>query len=237
MVRTIKAAALCALCMALCGCAKASAPTSAQPELTVAPRTLQAQMLEEYADAYARNSDLAGWVRIEDTRIDYPVMYTPQEPEKYLRLAFNGRYDFLGVPFMDAACAPGDGTRGYFIYGHNTYDGTMFGSLKEYLDEDYRAAHPLIEFDTLYARGLYEVFAVFLSQVYGPDDDVFKYYQYACLCDEDTFERYVENVRKLSVFDSALQPRWGDTLLTLSTCSHHVENGRLAVVAVKIEDR
>ena len=188
------------------------------------------------AALHRRNPDVAGWVRIEGTPIDYPVMYTPAEPERYLRRNVAGKYDIFGVPFLDAACDPADGARGYFIYGHNTCDGTMFGSLKSYLDDEYREAHPRIRFSTLEETSYYEVFAVFLSRVYSRTDVVFKYYQHASLDSEEEFDEYVRGVRSLSAFDSPLRPRYGDVLLTLSTCSHHVENGRLAVVAVRVRE-
>lgn len=190
-------------------------------------------ILKEYVLLHERNGDLVGWLSIDGTDIDYPVMQT-QDNDYYLHRDFDGEYAFHGLPFMDAACDMQNGATCYFIYGHNMRDGTMFGSLKAYLDEEYYLAHKTIAFDTLYERGTYEILSVFLSEVYTPESDVFKYYQYTTLPDEDAFNHYVEQVAALSIYDAGVEAAWGDTLLTLSTCSRHAENGRLAIVAKKI---
>ena len=92
------------------------------------------------------NSDCIGWIYIEDTKVNYPVMYTPQEAEKYLRKNFYGKYSTGGVPFIDIRCPLN--SKNLIIYGHNMKNGTMFGGLKKFLDEDYRKAHKTIEFET-----------------------------------------------------------------------------------------
>ena len=87
-------------------------------------------MLPGYAQLYAENPDLFGWVQIEDTELSYPVMYTPDDPEYYLRRAFDGSDSVSGVPFLDGDC-PVDGGN-YIIYGHHMNAGTMFALLPSY---------------------------------------------------------------------------------------------------------
>lgn len=70
------------------------------------------------------NSDCIGWVRIPDTGIDYPVMHTPDEPEKYLNKNYDGYFSYSGVPFLDARCTTYN--TNMIIYGHNMSTGTMF---------------------------------------------------------------------------------------------------------------
>ena len=124
----------------------------------------------------------------------------------------------------------------FIIYGHNMKDGSMFGNLDLYQEPEYYQKHPLITFSTLYEERSYQILAVFLSQVYLEDEDVFKYYQFYQADTEEEFEDFYDNVRELSIYDTGVTAEFGDTFLTLSTCSSHVENGRFVVVAKRIRD-
>ena len=187
---------------------------------------------QNYQEVAAMNSDFFGWIKIDDTVIDYPVMHTPNDPEYYLHTDFDGDYSDSGCLFMDAECY--EGGNNYLIYGHHMINGSMFGSLPEYEDYDYYTNHKIVHFDTLNSVGDYEVCAVFMSQVYDDYDDVFKYYEYKSLDDEYTFNTYVANVKALSLYDTGITPVYGDKLITLSTCNYHTSDGRFVVVARKI---
>lgn len=186
-----------------------------------------------YADLKEQNPDFFGWISIEDTKINYPVMHTPDDPEYYLRRDFYGEYSQSGVPFLSASCYEGCGN--YLIYGHNMNNGTMFASLLFYADRDYWEKHPTIRFDTLTSSGEYEVMAAFYSKVYSQDDSgVFRYYQYTDLSDFAVFSDYTAQVQETALYDTGVYAEYGDHLLTLSTCSYHTENGRFVVVARKV---
>lgn len=94
----------------------------------------------------AENSDCIGWLSIDDTNISYPVMYTPSEPQKYLRRNFYGKYSQSGVPFLDGRCDIQ--STNLIIYGHNMKNGTMFSNLKKYADKDFLTAHRTVKFET-----------------------------------------------------------------------------------------
>ena len=191
-------------------------------------------MLPEYATLYEENPDLFGWVQIEGTKLDYPVMYTPDEPEYYLRRAFDRSESISGVPFLDASWTEGCGN--YLIYGHNMLSGAMFAALLSYAQSDFYEEHPIIRFDTLFDRGKYEVIAAFYSKVYDAgDQNVFRYYQYTDLSAPERFQEYMSQVKDAALYDTGVTAQYGDQLLTLSTCSYHTDNGRFAVVARKID--
>lgn len=212
----------------------ASAPASA-PLPTPDPLALNEQgVLNLYAPYYRQNPDLAGWLRIEGTGIDYPVVRTPGNNEKYLRRGFDGAYSEGGTLFLDEHCDPTKPTANLMIYGHDMNDGSMFGELEAYASETYGAAHPTICFDTLTQPGQYQLLAAFYSQVYYNTDLCFKYYQFFDAANEAEFSGYVSSVKALAEYDTGVTAAWGDTLLTLSTCSSHTENGRFVVVAKKI---
>ena len=95
---------------------------------------------------FHQNSDCVGWIYIPGTSVNYPVMHTPDNPQKYLRKDFYGNYSQSGVPFLDARCDLYN--TNLIIYGHNMRNGTMFSDLKKYTNTDFRNAHPIIEFET-----------------------------------------------------------------------------------------
>ena len=119
-----------------------------------------------YEALKAQNPDFFGWISIEGTNIDYPVMFTPDDPEYYLRRAFDGSSSQSGVPFLAADCFEGGGN--WLIYGHNMKNGSMFADLMSYAQEDFWQEHPLIRFDTLEQQGSYEVLAAFYREPFVP---------------------------------------------------------------------
>lgn len=185
-----------------------------------------------YAALKEQNSDFFGWISIEGTTLNYPVMYTPDDPEYYLRRDFNGKKSQSGVPFLAGSCY--EGCENYLIYGHNMKNGAMFATLMSYADQEYWEQHPTIQFDTLTESGEYDVLAAFYSEIYAQDaNDVFRYYQYTDLSDPSVFAEYVEQAQSAALYDTGISAAYGDQLLTLSTCSYHTDNGRFVIVARK----
>ena len=183
----------------------------------------------DYQPLVQENSHLAAWLMIEGTEVNYPVMYTPDSPEYYLRKAFDGSYALSGSLFVGADCVP-DGTN-IIIYGHNMKDGSMFGSLDSYANEDYAKEHQEIIYDLIQPDGSYKRLA-FYSRIYSVDEkNVFRYYYSTDLSDPDAFQYYIEEVMSASLYDLGVTAKCGDRLLTLSTCSYHTEDGRFVVVA------
>lgn len=115
------------------------------------------------APVLEQNADCIGWIFIDGTNINYPVMHTPDNPQKYLRLSFEKKYSQSGVPFLDGRCNLQDGN--LIIYGHNMKNGTMFSDLKKYLDTAYREAHKMIEFQTADGVFLFEVTDVIRTNI------------------------------------------------------------------------
>ena len=189
-------------------------------------------MLSAYAPIYEQNEDFFGWIEIEETEVNYPVMYTPEDPEFYLHRAFDRSEAYSGVPFLAADCFAGCGN--LIVYGHNMKNGTQFATIPKYKDKAFWEAHPTVRFDTLYETGIYDIVAAFYSQAY-PDDamGVFRYYQYTDIREEDAFTEYVRQVKAAALYETGVEPQYGDQLLTLSTCEYHKTDGRFVVVARK----
>lgn len=189
-------------------------------------------ILEQYAGLYALNPDMIGWIQIEGTTINYPVMQSIEEPDYYLHRDFYGEYSKSGVPYLEEECDLSASGGNWLIYGHYMKNGTMFTDLKKYRDEEFYREHPFIRFDTLKEEGEYQVIAVLRTVVYHDGPEAFRYYDYIDL-DEESFAEYVNRCKELSYYDTGESAEYGDQLLTLSTCDFTVKNGRLVVVARK----
>ena len=187
----------------------------------------------KYAELYAQNSDFMGWLRIDGTGIDYPVMQSKDDPDFYLKHNFSKEYSRFGIPYMQENC--GLSSDNIIIYGHNIKSKSMFNELTEYKDKDFYTAHKYITFDTLDEQRIYEVIAIFKTVAYS--DSGFQYYDFVNANTEEEFNDYVAKSRALSFFDTGVTAEYGDKLLTLSTCEYSQKNGRFAVVAKLIEVR
>ena len=143
--------------------------------------------------------------------------------------------DNTGTLFIDSRNDIVHRSTNIIIYGHNMKSSAMFGSLKKYLDEEYWQSHKTIQFDTIYEKGTYIVTAVCLGKVEYQDDDVFRYYDFLNAESKKEFNVFKKNVEKSAVLADKEPIKYGDKLLTLSTCNQYVENGRLYIVAKKIE--
>lgn len=185
--------------------------------------------LPQYEEAYRQNPDLAGWLQIEETGIDYPVMYTPKDPEYYLHRDFYGRPAYGGCLFIGEGYDIQGGNT--IIYGHHMKDRTMFAGLLSYENQEFADSHPSIRFDTVFEEGMYQVAAAFYCDLEEEEDAAFDYYRYPDLSDRQLFDNYTGRVKERNLIDTGVEFRYGDRLITLSTCSYHVKNGRFVVIA------
>ena len=186
---------------------------------------------KRYAPLVEKNSDFFGWLKIEGTNIDYPVVCSPGDPEYYLRRDFNKDYSYYGVPFTEEEAKPD--SMNITVYGHNMNNGTMFSALENYRSYQFYEKHSRIRFDTLEELGEYRIVAVFCTQAGYPDE--FEYFKFIDGTKEE-FDAYVAKCKSLSLYEIKITPEYGDQLLTLSTCEYTKENGRLVVVAQKIKE-
>ena len=188
-----------------------------------------AKAYEKYGALYEQNNDFVGWIQIDGTNINYPVMQTPDNPDYYLKHSFEKTWSDYGVPYLDEACVIGQ-SNNLVIYGHHMSNGSMFSDLELYSDPAFCMDHPVIRFDTLTSFGEYEVIAVFR---YNTNQETFRYDREVNM-DEGRFSWFIEQVHARELFSTGKDASFGDQLLTLSTCEHTYKNGRLVVVARKV---
>lgn len=189
-----------------------------------------------YKDWFLKNDDMVAWIKIPDTCVDYPVMWTPEDEEYYLRKDFNKKYDKAGVPFLDTESSMYPMTTNLIIYGHN-FEGIMFYDVLKYEDESYFKDHPYLYLYGKDCEHKYAVMAAFRSRVYYTTDTCFKYYKFFQADTEEEFKDFYDNVKELSYYDTGVTASFGDRFVTLSTCSDHLPGGvgRFVLVAVEIE--
>lgn len=221
---------------ALADTQRADASAHTTPETAAVPAAAAGEILPRYRALYEKNPDLIGWLRIDGTDIDLPVVQTPGDNEYYLRRGFDRFYAVGGTLFLDERCsvsadAP---TANWLIYGHNMHDGSMFGQLVRYRDEDFYKAHPTFTFDTLYKGGTWQVVAA-VDTALGAD--ALPYYTFF---DADTkldWQHRVRAITEKALYDTGVMPEYGAQLLTLSTCGdpRPDTDARFALLAVRID--
>ena len=192
------------------------------------------EVINKYKTLYQLNKNLIGWIKIADTDIDYPIMQTDNDTF-YLNHNFDHEKDKNGCIFMDPKCNAMAPSTNLIIYGHNMRSGKMFGTLSQYEDESYYEQHKKIQFDTIYQEGTYEVIYAFRSQLYKETDIVFKYYQFIDPVSVEEFNSNMNEMQKMSLYDTGVTAEYGDQLVTLSTCDYNEKNGRFVVVAKRVE--
>lgn len=188
-------------------------------------------VLARYQELYLQNEDMAGWISIDGTTVNYPVMQSVNEPNFYLKHNFEKEYSDLGVPYIQENCdiLTSDNL---VIYGHHIKGGKMFGALESYKYKGFYEEHKTIHFDTLTEQAEYEIVAVFKTVAYSLEG--FRYYDFVNAEDEEGFNTYIAKCKDLALYDTGVSVEYGDKLITLSTCEYSAQNGRLVVVAKKI---
>lgn len=214
-----------------------SATPSASPTPTNSPTPTEMVMLPEYEALYNKNKDFVGWIKFDDTVIDYPVMHVPNEGSNYyyLRRNFDKKGSTAGSIFVDGRCKPiVDRSQNVIIYGHNLRAGTMFTPLHKLKTQSFYDGHKIIEFDTLYAKEYYEVASVFLTPIYSSTDKVFKVYNFIDAKNEAEYKEFADYVKSKSLIKTDVNLQFGDETITLMTCTGK-DKERLVVVARKIK--
>lgn len=207
-----------------------SMETETQPETD---QPTESTILPKYAPLYEENPDFFGWIRIDGTLLDCPVMLSAEDNEKYLHKNFHGKYSVAGTPFADNRCTRDSDN--ILIYGHHMRDGSVFQSLMNYAKKSYWQEHPTVMFSDLYQDYEYEVLAAFYDRIYAAEETAFRYYEFVGAMSETEYDFAVSMFEDKALYDTGVEAEYGDKLITMSTCAYHVKNGRFVVVARRLE--
>lgn len=187
--------------------------------------------IEKVKELQKENSDIVAWIEIEGTNINYPVLHTTNN-DFYLNYNYKKEETLAGSLFLDKDFDIKNGSSNYLIYGHRNKQGLMFEDLLKYAKEDFYKEHKKIRFTTDKEDRDYEIMAVFYSRVYYKDEqNVFRYYYFVNAKDENEYNNYVKQSKDASIYDTGVTAKYGEQLLTLSTCEYSQEDGRFVIVA------
>lgn len=205
-----------------------SLPEQTDPTDPTIPPNIDDTVLFEYQPLYEINRDMVGWIQIEGTAIDYPVVQTPNSPNFYLRRNFYKENATCGTIYVREACNVNLPSDNVTLYGHNMRNGTMFADLHKFEKKSFWEDHRYVNFDTLNEYRTYEIFAVFKTT--ADLTKGFTYHIYDTFATEKAFNEFVSTCKNIDLYDTGIMPTFGDKLLTLSTCDKSIADGRLVVV-------
>lgn len=191
-------------------------------ELTEEVKT---EILPEYKELVKKNPDLAGWIHIGGTNIDYPVMQTLEVPEYYIHRDFAGKNSYAGMIFVGGGNIMVE-AEPLFLYGHNMKNGTMFSDLLKYQKKEFWEKNSIILLDTLLEHREYKIFSSFYAAESDWElaDGIFYTYK----ANKDFGRR----VKERGIYETDIVPKQNQSLLILVTCSYHRKDGRFVVVGV-----
>lgn len=189
-------------------------------------------MNPKFADLYVRNPDMVGWLTIENTNINFPIVKGKTD-EDYLHKSFDGKETKYGNPFMASRNNPKDLDLNTVIHGHNMRTGSQaFSNLRQYRTVDGFKEHPVIKFSTLYKDYSWKVYAVFLTNSFKDDDNGYIFnYLFGNINSEQNYKDYIAELDKRKLYTTGVDIKSTDRILTLSTCEYDWDGARLVVVA------
>lgn len=180
---------------------------------------------------YEENKDIVGWLKIDNTTINYPIMQNINDPNYYLRRDFYKNYSSYGTPYMAKQCNLNSDN--IVIYGHHMKNNKMFGELEKYKSKDFYNNHKIITFTTLEKEYSYEIFAVFKTTVYTKN--TFRYYENINFENKKMYNDFINICKDKSLYQTGIEIKDKEKLITLSTCEYSNKNSRLVIVARKIK--
>lgn len=195
-------------------------------------------ILPQYASFHQNYPDLFGWLKIPGTEIDHPVMQSDDQARGeryfYLHRDYTGKRAEAGSLFVEEAssCFPQDSNT--VIYGHNMSNGHNFGILEQYKDVNFYNEHAMLQYDTIYETGTYQIAAVLITRILYQDEEGFRYYRFYNYDSRQQFQDCVDLIRENQLYETGVDLEYGDQLVMLSTCEYSRPNGRLVIVAKKI---
>ena len=180
---------------------------------------------------YEENKDIVGWLKIDNTTINYPIMQNINDPNYYLHRDFYKNYSSYGTPYMAKQCNLNSDN--IVIYGHHMKNNKMFGELEKYKSKDFYNNHKIITFTTLEKEYSYEIFAVFKTTVYTKN--TFRYYENINFENKKMYDDFINICKDKSLYQTGIEIKDKEKLITLSTCEYSNKNSRLVIVARKIK--
>ncbi|CYU87161.1 class B sortase [Streptococcus suis] len=178
---------------------------------------------------FHQNPDVYAWVRIDGTRVDYPVAQHPTDDSYYLSHDLDGNETYYGAIFTELINTKTFEDSVTILYGHAMVDDSMFGSLDYFADWQFFQDHTVITIDTIDHRYEYDIVA---AHPYT-DDHLFHNFQ---LGTKSGLDEYLDTLKeRVDTFGGAYRQLAVDSdrdrVLILSTCDAISDNYRYVLTA------
>ena len=220
-----------------------SVPSDAAPLIHEEIYDPYAEIRPRFRYIHGKNNDIVGWLRIDGTKIDYPVMLNPDDHLYYDRVNFDRVKDEIGVPYLDGRCTIAPKNQIQIIFGHNIRRrGLIFHDLTLYEDREFWEQYQFINYDTLYEDAVYQIFAVIDYDARNVRKSDFQFHRYTHFSTAKTFDNtvhnfevYREEVKSRSLYETGIDFDITDELLILATCANNTSNSRVVLFAKKVD--
>ena len=195
------------------------------------------ERIEKVKELNKQYKDIVGWIQIEGTKINYPVLQG-DDNDYYMSHNYKKEKSEKGSIFLDYRYELDKPSNNLLIYGHNLITGEMFKDLLKYSNEEFYKTHSVIRYTTTEEDSEYEILSAFKSRVYyESEENVFRYYQFIDTENEEEYNEFIQSAKKSAIYETGIEAEYPDQLITLSTCSYHTENGRFAIIGRKINKK
>lgn len=182
--------------------------------VTIEPTdTLEERYKVNFKVLKEKNSDTVAYLKVNNTNIDY-IVTKAKDNKYYLNHNFNKESNVSGWVFADYHNKFDNTDKNIIIYAHNTMDGSMFGTLKNVLTDEWyknKDNHQILLI-TENKVNIYEVFSTYVIESEN-------YYITTDFVDDSEFETFINNLKFRSTNSYNVDLNKTDRILTLSTCT------------------
>lgn len=183
----------------------------------------------DFVSLQKENPDCIGWIYFPNLDISYPIMQG-RDNDEYLRHTFQGEYATAGSIFIDSANALDFSDENTLVYGHNMKNGSMFGQLKYYQEEEFYKKNPGFYIETPEGSSYYSIFSCYLASVEGQEEAFATSFS-----TEEEYGHFLDTVKGYSFYDTGIKPGVGQNTVTLLTCNQAGDDYRFLIHAVRTE--
>lgn len=205
-------------------------PLSAETEVTEEPFVmpdLSGWPQVDFEQLAQINSDVVGWIFIDGTHINYPVVQG-QDNHYYMNRMFDGTVNKAGAIFLDADCEPDFSDKNSVLYGHHMKNNSMFADLVKYKKQAFYDGHPVALLLTPAAYYKIQFFSGYVSDNWSSAWDT--------AFTEENYALWLEEIQAKSRFTPLETPTVEDRVVTLSTCTYEFKNAKFVLHGYIVEE-
>lgn len=195
------------------GAEDGAVPAETQPVDTLWPQV-------DFVSLRKINPDVVGWIYIEGTRVNYPIVQA-DDNDYYLHQLISGEQNTSGSIFLDAGASELFMSRNNPIYGHNMKNGSMFADITDYVDQSFYEKHPVALLMTPNGNCKIHIFSCYITDAWDNS--------WQLVFNGSEYGQWLNEIQRKSYLATDVRPTEADRILTFSTCTYETEDARLLV--------